>query len=69
MNGFLGQSSATQLPEAMMPAHFSLVKDMPMTATGKIDRQALPDPVLGMAALSGELPSRPSRRSDRGCYG
>lgn len=47
------------LPETMMPAHLSMIHEMPMTATGKIDRQALPDPVSEIAAQLGEAPIGP----------
>lgn len=35
---------ARELPEAMLPAFLVPVAQMPLTATGKIDRAALPDP-------------------------
>ena len=42
------------LPETMLPAFLSVVERMPMTATGKVDRMALPDP-HGAAAANDDL--------------
>ncbi|MCP4158206.1 MAG: non-ribosomal peptide synthetase, partial [bacterium] len=36
-----------QLPEYMLPSHFTLLDKMPLTPTGKIDRKALPEPQTG----------------------
>ena len=35
------------LPAYMIPSHFTRLESMPQTPNGKIDRKALPDPVVG----------------------
>jgi amino acid adenylation domain-containing protein len=35
---------SASLPETMMPSHLMAISSMPMTATGKVDRDALPNP-------------------------
>ena len=44
--GALKQHLQRLLPEYMVPGHFEEITALPLTATGKVDRRALPEPVL-----------------------
>ncbi|HLP60569.1 MAG TPA: condensation domain-containing protein, partial [Candidatus Deferrimicrobium sp.] len=46
IRGFLGK----QLPDYMIPAYFVNIEKIPLTANGKIDRRALPDPIKNSLA-------------------
>ncbi|HEX7479259.1 MAG TPA: phosphopantetheine-binding protein, partial [Polyangiales bacterium] len=35
-----------RLPASMLPTHIMIVSEFPLTASGKLDRKALPEPVL-----------------------
>ena len=48
--------AAGRLPEALVPAVFAVVPEMPLAPGGKVDRAALPDPEAGPAAAPSALP-------------
>jgi len=44
----LKQQLGKELPEYMIPSYFTQMKDIPLTANGKIDRRALPEPEISL---------------------
>ena len=40
-----------RLPDYMIPATYSILSTLPLTPSGKVDRQALPIPVIGSATM------------------
>ena len=53
----LRQAAAARLPDYLVPATFVLVDELPRTATGKVDRAALPDPGRVRSTATGAPPS------------
>ncbi|MFI6284180.1 amino acid adenylation domain-containing protein [Streptomyces sp. NPDC051018] len=43
--------AAGHMVEYMVPAHIVVMEDFPLTANGKVDRRALPEPVIGTGSL------------------
>ncbi|HXZ42024.1 MAG TPA: non-ribosomal peptide synthetase [Terriglobales bacterium] len=48
-----------QLPDYMVPGAFMSIRELPMTANGKLNRGALPDPVLSTATSPADPNSSP----------
>lgn len=56
---------AARLPEAMVPSVVLLLDTMPLTPSGKVDRQRLPSPRSGTDRRAGSGPPRAPRRRPR----
>ncbi len=59
----LREALAATLPDYMIPARFVRLAALPLTASGKLDRHALPPPRVGQHARPGALPG--ARHADR----
>lgn len=58
----LRSSLLEKLPQYMVPNYFIRLEQMPMTASGKIDRKNLPDPVFADSVLEYEEPVTDSEK-------
>jgi amino acid adenylation domain-containing protein len=52
-----------QLPDYMVPAHILVLDSFPLTANGKLNRQALPDPDSPQGQLAAALPRSPTEQA------
>jgi len=59
---------AARLPDYMIPAAFVEIAEWPKTATGKVDRKALPDPVWGSAERRFVAPRTPTEEIVAGMF-
>jgi len=64
----LRQALHERLPDAMVPAAFVLLAELPMTPTGKVDRKALPAPDLQIPVESGQAPRTPTEQALAGIW-
>ncbi len=66
--GELRRGLRADLPEAMIPATFTVVSAWPLTPTGKMDRAALPEPAAPAGAGEGEAPRTASEELVAGLF-
>jgi len=55
----LRKALSLNLPDYMVPAHFVQMEKIPLTFNGKVDRKALPDPVINMDGVAFAAPRNP----------
>lgn len=61
----LRQDLATRLPAYMLPSYFVVLDALPLNASGKVDRQALPDPSASAQLASGNAHIAASSAAER----
>ena len=52
--GALHEFARSELPEHMVPSHFTVINEFPLTASGKVDLQALPVPQFNRQVLGAQ---------------
>lgn len=60
--------AAAILPDHMVPAAFGVIEEVPITAHGKLDRRALPEPIL-MVAREYREPNTPTEKRVAALFG
>jgi amino acid adenylation domain-containing protein len=59
---------ASSLPAALVPAVFAEITELPLTPSGKVDRNALPDPAAAIASRSVTPPATPTELALAGLW-
>ncbi|WP_460320745.1 amino acid adenylation domain-containing protein [Paenibacillus sp. YSY-4.3] len=54
----LRECLAQELPEYMIPVHYVFLAELPLTANGKVNRRALPQPDFNSVATDNDVPPR-----------
>uniref|UniRef100_UPI003B8A65F8 non-ribosomal peptide synthase/polyketide synthase n=1 Tax=Rhodococcus sp. TaxID=1831 RepID=UPI003B8A65F8 len=62
------ESVAAWLPSYMVPRHVTVLPQIPMTVHGKLDRAALPDPVVTVEASASRPPATAAERTLAGVF-
>jgi amino acid adenylation domain-containing protein len=66
--GGLDRYLRARLPDYLVPSYLVPVPRLPLTTVGKLDRDALPDPVASVAARDGTLPRTGTERLIAGIW-
>ncbi|MGW0037985.1 amino acid adenylation domain-containing protein [Gordonia sp. NPDC003376] len=67
--GVVRAVAAKRLPAHMVPGAFTILDALPLTPTGKLDRDALPDPLHDGADLPYVAPATPDEEAVAGVFG